>query len=225
MWGSRLFEEGRTAVERRTFRSARRRLARRKARLNLLEELFAEEIAKVDATFFLRLKESKYHFEDKTTGQKDVLFADSTYTDQNFYETYPTIYHLRNTLMTKGTKDIRELFLALHHIMNYRGNFLYEGQSFNANSAINEVLRSALSQLELLPTTEKFSVESLVEILLDMSKTKSDRSKAFVGFYTSDTKIKKRATAFSKLVLGLKANLVDLLCEEGEEHDSDKNYL
>ena len=225
MWGSRLFEEGRTAVERRTFRSARRRLARRKARLNLLEELFAEEIAKVDATFFLRLKESKYHFEDKTTGQKDVLFADSTYTDQNFYETYPTIYHLRNTLMTKGTKDIRELFLALHHIMKYRGNFLYEGQSFNANSAINEVLRSALSQLELLPTTEKFSVESLVEILLDMSKTKSDRSKAFVEFYTSDTKIKKRATAFSKLVLGLKANLVDLLCEEGEEHDSDKNYL
>ena len=40
LWGVRLFEEATTAQERRTYRSNRRRLARRKWRLNLLEELF-----------------------------------------------------------------------------------------------------------------------------------------------------------------------------------------
>ena len=66
LWGVRLFEEATTADERRGYRSNRRRLARRKWRLNLLEELFEKEIAKIDSNFFLRLKESQYHYEDKT---------------------------------------------------------------------------------------------------------------------------------------------------------------
>ena len=69
MWGSRLFDEGESAVVRRGFRSMRRRLERRKLRLKLLEELFADAMAQVDSTFFMRLRESKYHYEDKTTGQ------------------------------------------------------------------------------------------------------------------------------------------------------------
>ena len=59
LWGVRLFEEAKTAEERRGYRSSRRRLARRKWRLNLLEELFTQEIAKIDSNFFLRLKESQ----------------------------------------------------------------------------------------------------------------------------------------------------------------------
>ena len=46
--GVRLFEEAKTAEDRRGHRSSRRRLARRKWRLNLLEELFASEVKKVD---------------------------------------------------------------------------------------------------------------------------------------------------------------------------------
>ena len=45
MWGVRLFEEGKTAEERRVARSARRRLTRRNQRIKLLQELFAEEIS------------------------------------------------------------------------------------------------------------------------------------------------------------------------------------
>ena len=46
MWGIRLFESADTAEERRVKRANRRRLARRKKRIELLQELFAEEIYK-----------------------------------------------------------------------------------------------------------------------------------------------------------------------------------
>lgn len=56
LWGVRLFESALTAEERRTFRTARRRLDRRNWRVQILQELFAEEISKVDPGFFLRMK-------------------------------------------------------------------------------------------------------------------------------------------------------------------------
>ena len=65
LWGVRLFETAMTAEERRGFRTARRRLDRRNWRIQILQEIFSEEIAKVDPGFFLRMKESKYYPEDK----------------------------------------------------------------------------------------------------------------------------------------------------------------
>lgn len=56
--GVRLFKEGDTAAERRSFRTQRRRLNRRKWRLKLLEEIFDPYMAEVDEYFFARLKES-----------------------------------------------------------------------------------------------------------------------------------------------------------------------
>ena len=45
MWGSALFDEAKLNTERRTFRTARRRLDRRKQRVKWLEEIFAPEIS------------------------------------------------------------------------------------------------------------------------------------------------------------------------------------
>lgn len=53
MWGIRLFESADTAAERRTYRAARRRLQRRRQRINLLQELFADAVKEEDPTFFL----------------------------------------------------------------------------------------------------------------------------------------------------------------------------
>ena len=86
LWGVRLFEEAKKAVDRRTFRAERRRLARRKWRISLLEELFAKEVSKNDPNFFLRLKESKYHFEDKSLMNEYILFNDKDYTDKDYYD-------------------------------------------------------------------------------------------------------------------------------------------
>ena len=55
LWGVRLFDAANTAAERRTFRTNRRRIQRRRQRIRLLQALFAEEMAKVDPGFFQRM--------------------------------------------------------------------------------------------------------------------------------------------------------------------------
>ena len=52
-WTVRLFEEGQTAAKRRTFRTMRRRLARRRQRIMWLQDLFAPFMK--DELFFIRL--------------------------------------------------------------------------------------------------------------------------------------------------------------------------
>ncbi|MCC8029253.1 MAG: hypothetical protein LIO75_05610 [Lachnospiraceae bacterium] len=65
LWGVRLFESANTAEERRLHRTARRRLARRNWRIELLQEIFSDCIIPMDDGFFLRMKESRYMPEDK----------------------------------------------------------------------------------------------------------------------------------------------------------------
>jgi CRISPR-associated endonuclease Csn1 len=127
MWGVRLFEEAQPAADRRTSRVARRRLARRKQRLMLLEFLFAEEIHKVDPNFFRRLHESDRWEEDRATRCPYSIFHDAGFTDIDYHRNYPTVYHLRSELLqSTQPHDVRLVFLAIHHIMKTRGHFLYE---------------------------------------------------------------------------------------------------
>ena len=130
LWAVRLFDEANDAKQRRTFRTARRRIARRKERILLLQEIFVPFVG--DETFFLRLKNSAFYEEDKAEGlPRLTLFADANYTDKQFYAEYPTIFHLRQSLLEKGAKDIRLYYLALHHIIKYRGHFLFEGEALS----------------------------------------------------------------------------------------------
>lgn len=240
MWGSRLFDEGESAVARRGFRSMRRRLERRKLRLKLLEELFADAMAQVDSTFFMRLRESKYHYEDKTTGHssKHILFINEDYTDQDYFKAYPTIYHLRAELMKDGTDDIRKLFLAVHHILKYRGNFLYEGATFDSNaSTLDDVLKQALEHITFNCFDSTATIGSIGQILMESGKTKSDKAKAIeslVDTYIITDEVdtsgktqkeqvkedKKRLKSFANLVLGLSASLTDLF---GSVEDLDED--
>jgi len=243
MWGSRLFDEGESAVARRGFRSMRRRLERRKLRLKLLEELFADVMVQVDPTFFMRLRESKYHYEDKTTGHssKHILFINEDYTDQDYFKAYPTIYHLRAELMKDGTDDIRKLFLAVHHILKYRGNFLYEGASFDSNaSTLDDVLKQALKNIIFNCFDSTAAIGSIGQILMEPGKTKSDKAKAIerlVDTYIITDEVdtsgktqkeqvkedKKRLKSFANLVLGLSASLTDLFGSVEELDDDLKN--
>ena len=116
MWGIRLFETANTASERRLKRSSRRRLKRRRQRIKLLQEIFAEEVSKIDESFFVRLNESRLHFEDKSIKEKHPLFAGKDYSDVNYYAQFPTIYHLRKELIeNKEPHDPRLVYLAIHH--------------------------------------------------------------------------------------------------------------
>lgn len=53
--GTRLFDVGNTAVARRQQRISRRRLERRRERIELLRSLLAEEVNNADPSFFQRL--------------------------------------------------------------------------------------------------------------------------------------------------------------------------
>ena len=99
MWGVRLLDESNTAEERRGFRTAVRRSKRKRDRIEWLQSLFAEEIAKVDISFFQRLKESNLYLEDKSAAVPYAVFADEDFTDKDYHRLYPTIYHLRKDLI------------------------------------------------------------------------------------------------------------------------------
>ena len=127
LWGVRLFERANTAEERRAYRINRRRRQREVARIGILKELFADEIAKVDANFFARLDDSKYYLDDRQENnkQKYAIFADKDYTDKEYFSQYPTIFHLRKELiLSDQPHDVRLIYLALLNMFKHRGHFL-----------------------------------------------------------------------------------------------------
>lgn len=123
MWGVHLFEGAKNSAERRGFRTARRRLERRKQRVDLLQELFAEEIAKVDEKFFIRMEGSRLFREDMDG--EGTIFGKEGYTDKKYHEQYPTIHHLINELSESNEPhDIRLVYLACAWLVTHRGHFL-----------------------------------------------------------------------------------------------------
>lgn len=150
LWGVRLFKEAETSQARRTARIARRRRQREIARIGLLRELFAEEINKIDSSFFQRLDESKYHPEDKRENTKYGLFADRLFTDKEYFKKYPTIFHLRKELVEDSNPhDVRLVYLAILNIFKHRGHFLNAalGDEIESNfEIVYEELKALLSE-------------------------------------------------------------------------------
>ena len=140
-WGVRLFASADTAADCRIKRSTRRRYNRRRTRVIELRKIMSEMIMPVDPNFYARLDEAFLWNEDKSDKAKApfLLFNDKDLYDIKYYKKYPTIYHLRKYLLeTKEKADPRFIYLALHHMMKYRGHFLFDGQSFEAIDNIKD---------------------------------------------------------------------------------------
>ena len=180
MWGTHLFDMGNTASERRIFRTSRRRLKRKKNRIELLQTLFSAEMSKNDFGFFQRLKESQYFIEDKTIKNKNTLFMDENYTDQDYHMEYPTIYHLRKALIDneESAFEIRKLYLAISHILSHRGHFLFEGElsdNLDFNDIFNEFIKYLNEELNIdFKIKSDVSLQAIKEILTDkmLNRTK-----------------------------------------------------
>ncbi|MGZ9835272.1 type II CRISPR RNA-guided endonuclease Cas9 [Streptococcus sp. V940] len=142
--GALLFDEGTTAEDRRLKRTARRRYTRRKNRLRYLQEIFTEEMSKVDSSFFHRLDDSFLVPEDKR-GSKYPVFA-TLKEEKEYHKNFPTIYHLRKHLAdSKEKADLRLIYLALAHMIKYRGHFLYEESFDIKNNDIQKIFNEFLS--------------------------------------------------------------------------------
>ena len=215
MWGVRLFDDAKTAEERRTQRGSRRRLNRRKERINLLQDLFATEISKVDPNFFLRLDNSDLYREDKDEKLKSkyTLFNDKDFKDRDYHKKYPTIHHLIMDLIEdEGKKDIRLLYLACHYLLKNRGHFIFEGQKFDTKNSFDKSINDLKIHLRDEYNIDlEFNNEDLIEIITDTTLNKTNKKKELKNI-VGDTKFLK---AISAIMIGSSQKLVDLF-EDGE---------
>lgn len=227
MWGVRLFEKGDTAATTRIKRGQRRRYMRRHRRIRLLQELVASTILPIDPNFFIRLEDSFFFKEDKRIKSDYTLFADSDYTDSDYYKAYPTIYHLRNELVhSKKQADPRLIYLALHHIIKYRGHFLYEGQSFKGTeSGIEETIEELIS---LLKEQEEYKVgqvvaKELVALLENKEQRKKEKQEVISKYLTLQGMDKKLAGEIAKALLGYSFDLSILFNDKDIVDDTGKS--
>ncbi len=227
LWGVRLFDAANTAAERRTFRTNRRRIQRRKQRVRLLQQLFAEEMSKVDPGFFQRMSDSAFWQEDKQEHQIYSLFAcksnllvnpsrrilhneeeSEEYTDVDYYREYPTIYHLRSALIQEKKEfDLRLVYLAIHHMMKHRGHFLFNG-SINNVTSFHMTFQTFVDCLadELGVELECDSEERFAEILKDKHSRKTEKCSGLEELCHIE-KSNKQLKELMKLISGMKASL------------------
>ena len=225
MWGIRLFENAQTAATRREKRANRRRLQRRKQRIDLLQEIFAEEMLKVDSTFFIRLNESRLYLEDKSEKFLYPLFKEKEYTDLDYYKEYPTIFHLRKELIENDTfHDIRLVYLALHHIIKYRGHFLIQGDLDSAKdffNTFNTALEALCDELEVDITISEKNKAEFQTMLRNKNLSKSEKAKKLFLLFDINNNVENKNS------LKEKKGIVEQLCKfiVGNKGDLTKLFL
>ncbi len=218
-WGVRLFPEAETAASRRSYRTSRRRLSRERARIAFLRDIFSEEIEKVDPGFYQRLDDSKYFCEDKTTPQRFTLFTGDGFTDKEYYELYPTIFHLRSALINSvEDKDVRLVFLAILHIFKHRGHFLNANLSGNGIRNLSELYNELCNHTRLFPEMQDTS--ELGEILCSRSISNSKRYESLLSVLNLQKKSAEGEMV--KFICGLKGQLSKAFPDEIYDEDHAK---
>ena len=203
--GALLFDEGTTAEDRRLKRTARRRYTRRKNRLRYLQEIFSEEISKVDNSFFHRLDDSFLVPEDKR-GSKYPIFATLT-EEKEYYKQFPTIYHLRKQLAdSKEKADLRLIYLTLAHMIKYRGHFLYEESFDIKNNDIQKIFNEFISIYDNTFEGSSLSGQNAqVEAIFTDKISKSTKRERVLKLFP-DQKSTGLFSEFLKLIVGNQAD-------------------
>lgn len=206
LWGIREFNEASGAVERRTHRISRRRRQREQVRIGILKDYFHDAICEVDPSFFRRLENSKYHEEDKDVEvrYKNNIFNDGNYTDKDYFNEYPTIYHLRNELISSTEKhDVRLVFLALLNMFKHRGHFLNAGLGENnGESNIDNAyfeLTELLSELTEYHLSQDIDCKQIEAILSRRDMSRTHKAEELAGVLHVDLKNKP----YKELIRGL----------------------
>ncbi|MDO4476232.1 MAG: type II CRISPR RNA-guided endonuclease Cas9 [Lachnospiraceae bacterium] len=231
-WGTTIFDSAETSEGRRSFRTARRRLDRRQQRVQLLQELFAREISKVDGRFYQRLQES-YLFRDDA-GEKFTLFNDADFTDKDYFDKYPTIHHLIHELMSsKEPHDVRLVYLACAWLLAHRGHFLsnLDIEHLDEVKDFDGVYQGLMNYFSDNECEEPWQLTDPT-LLAEVIKSKQGvtaKTKALIGVLYGGKKPGKEATesfrfgrdSIVKLLAGGTCKLKDLFCcEEYEEYGS-----
>ncbi len=230
LWGSRLFDEAETAASRRMARESRRRYQRRKWRIILLQNIFKPEMDKIDPFFFDRLNNSAVHLEDRKEELRDqYLLFNEDYSDKDFYEEYPTIYHLRLDMINHPEKkfDLRLVYLAFAHMIKYRGNFLTEGELSSIGNdpstvqrlfdELNAIITSINEESELTAMSEIPCDDKIAVQIIDAFKRISKKGEIYDALVSKFNLTGMKSTDFRasvfKLISGSKIALGKLFAD------------
>lgn len=223
LWGIREFEAAKTSAERRSYRTSRRRKQRKTVRIGLLKEYFKDEIDKVDSNFYESLENSFFKKEDKPEGarSKNLLFNDKDFKDSDYYEKYPTIFHLRSELIhSKEPHDVRLVYLAILNIFKHRGHFLNENLSTSSTSvSIEEVyseLRNLLIDKTDIKLPDKIDEKNFEEVMCDRGLSRSEKQKRILDQLEISSKDKDKVEII-KAICGLKVDAKKIFPIESDE--------
>ena len=203
--GTLLFDDGNTAESRRLKRTARRRYTRRRNRILYLQEIFIESMNEIDESFFHRLDDSFLVPEDKR-GSKYPIFA-TLEEEKEYHKKFPTIYHLRKHLAdSKEKTDLRLIYLALAHMIKYRGHFLYEESFDIKNNDIQKIFNELISIYDNAFEGSSLSEQSVqVEAIFTDKISKSAKRERVLKLF-SDEKSTGLFSEFLKLIVGNQAD-------------------
>ena len=156
------------------------------------------------------MKESFYNKNDKINKTIELNKEEKDFF--NFYQkNYPTIYHLRNDLINKDKKfDIRLVYLAIHHIIKYRGSFLVQGEfnteSLNIEESFHNVVSLINNYCEEFDVDENIDYTDLEKILLLDSK--NDKKVELTSYFNFMPK--EFTNEFIKMINGNKFNFIKM---------------
>lgn len=213
IWGVRLFDEAKTAIDRRTNRVSRRRRAREVARIGILKEFFGEAIEKVDPGFYQRLEESKYHDTDKRSEGKDAVFHDAKFTDKEYYAQYPTISHLQKELIcSKEWHDVRLVYLAVLNLFKHRGHFLNAGLGdveADVLTLYGEFQRIAIDEFSISFPAE-YQKQDIDKVIDNRTISKRERAEQLAALWNVVPSKDKREYEIIKMLCGLSGKMVNI---------------
>ena len=203
--GALLFDSGITAEGRRLKRTARRRYTRRRNRILYLQEIFSTEMATLDDAFFQRLDDSFLVPDDKRDSKYPIF--GNLVEEKVYHDEFPTIYHLRRHLADSSKKaDLRLVYLALAHMIKYRGHFLIEGDFNSKNNDIQKNFQDFLDTYNTifesdLSLENSKQLEEIVKDKISKSAKKDRILKLFPGEKNSGI-----FSEFLKLIVGNQAD-------------------
>lgn len=225
LWGVRLFKTAETSASRRQSRVSRRRLQREKARIGYLQEIFADEIEKVDPGFYQRLEDSKYFPEDKTEQQPFALFAGKDYNDKDYYQKYPTIFHLRKELLdSTEPHDVRLVYLALLNLYKHRGHFLnsnVQGDGMEEMSSLYGCFRSSVKEVLNIEFPAWENTGRFEEILVSKDYTNTSKKEKILEEFNW-RKTDKQQAEIVTLLCGLKGTLAKIYVDKVFDEETKK---
>lgn len=230
MWGVRLFDEAQTAADRRINRVARRRRQREVARIGLIKEYFADALHDVDPGFMVRLDESKYWLEDRSDDnqQKFALFNDKAFTDKEYYNEYPTVFHLRKELLeSTEAHDVRLVYLAVLNLFKCRGHFLNKSlESDGETMSMVDAYAILVNEAEELGIALPALVDTCtLEEKLSQKGVSRKKIEEDVNDYLGLAKSDKKQRELVKLMCGLSGKMRTIYDEELIDDDNKKLAL